>query len=78
MYLFVVVRYLNLKKIILKFRGSKDCYNRKVGSYTVNGMRNGSVYDSSGVVFGRYRRIITDGGSNGDWQEVEFTVELED
>jgi len=64
------------KTFNLRFLGNKDCVGRKCGGFFIGGMRNGSAYDTNGVVFGRYRRIVTDGGS-GDLQEIEFTIELE-
>ena len=63
-------------KIVLKFRGDKNCTGVKCGKFFIGGMRAGTVYDVNGIVFGRYNRVTTDGGRFGDFQHIDFWIDL--
>ena len=64
--------------ILLRFRGNKNAYAYPAGKYQIGKLMSGAVIDMNGVRIGSYRRIITDGGTNCDWQEIEITLEVED
>jgi hypothetical protein len=65
------------EKILVQFRGDKDCYGVKVGNFVVGGLKDGSAYDVNGMKFGSYKRVVVDGGPQCNSQKVEFTIEVE-
>lgn len=66
------------KLIQLKFKGDKWAVGKKVGNHIIGQLRGGRVVNTEGVVIGRFRRVVTDGGMLHNWQEIDIFLEVDE
>lgn len=67
------------KTTILKYQGDKDGVGHPLGvKHFIAKLTNGAIINQYGIRIGSYKRIVTDGGSTKDVQEIEITLEVDD